>query len=84
MVIRIIAILICLSLSACNIDSLFFPKESVASGEKIWAFIEYHVPGKEGSVEDYFYFGLVSKDLYNKTKSHDVRDGLIFMEEVKY
>ena len=84
MIKRIIVLLLFMSLSACNIDSIFFPKKPAASGEKIWSFIEYHVPEKDGSIEDYYYFGLVSKDLYEKIKSNEVKDGMIFMEKVRY
>lgn len=71
-------------LTACNIESKFFPKKPVSTGEKVWSFIEFHVPEKDGSIEDYYYFGLVSKDLYQKIKSHEVKEGLIFMEKVRY
>jgi hypothetical protein len=83
--IKILIISMVLSLlSACNIDSKFFPRQPVSSGEKVWSFIEYHVPDKTGVLEDYYYFGLVSKDLYEKIKSHEIKDGLIFMENIRY
>ena len=81
---QILAISIVLFLSACNIDSKFFPKKPISSGEKVWTFIEYQVPDKQGVIEDYYYFGRVDKDLYEKIKIHEVKDGLIFMEKVRY
>ncbi len=80
----IVVVLIALSLSACNIDSKFFPKQAVAEDEKIWTFIEYHVPDKDGVLDDHYYFGLVSKDLYRKIKTHEIEKGLLFMEKVKF
>ncbi|MBL1142790.1 MAG: hypothetical protein HND53_12250 [Proteobacteria bacterium] len=80
----LIIVLIFISSSACNIDSKFFPKKAFAEDEKILTFIQYHVSDKEGVVEDYYYFGLISKDLYRKIKTHEVNEGLIFMEKVKY
>jgi hypothetical protein len=71
-------------LSACNIESKFFPKQAFSEGEKIWTFIQYNVPQKEGGFEDYYYFGLVSENLYKKIKTHEIKDGLVFMEKVKY
>jgi hypothetical protein len=81
---KIIVISIIVLLSACNIDSKFFPKTPESSGEKIWTFIQYHVSDKEGVIEDYYYFGLIDKGLYEKIKTHETKDGLIFMEKVKF
>ena len=71
-------------LSACNIESKLFPNNSFSEGKKIWAFIQFHVPDKNGIIEDYYYFGLINENLYEKIKSHEIDEGLIFMEKVKY
>ena len=71
-------------LYGCNIDSYFFSDKTISNEHKIWSFIEFQVPNTQGILEDYYYFGLVSEDLYEKIKSHQVKDGLIFMESVRY
>ena len=81
---RILILLILIFLSACNIESKFFPKKSFAEGEKIWTFIQFHVPDKKGVIEDYYYFGLISENIYIKIKNHEIKEGLLFMEKVKY
>jgi hypothetical protein len=83
---KITIILCLLTLSACNLEENLFPSQhqSFEEGEKIWAFIQYHIPEKEGGFEDYYYFGLVSENLYKKIRTHQIKDGLIFMENVKY
>ena len=58
--------------------------KTISNEHKIWSFIEFQVPNTQGILEDYYYFGLVSEDLYEKIKSHQVKDGLIFMESVRY
>jgi hypothetical protein len=72
------------TLSACDLEEKLFPKQPFEDGPKIWTFIQYHVPEKEGGFEDYYYFGLVNENLYQKIKRHEIKDGLIFMEQVKY
>jgi hypothetical protein len=81
---KTLVLLVIILLSACNLEDKIFPKQGFTEGEKIWTFIQYHVPGKEGDIEDYYYFGLVNKILYEKIKNHEIKDGLIFMEKVKY
>jgi hypothetical protein len=81
---KIIIVTILVFLSACNLEEKFLPKKPVIEGEKVWTFIQFHVDEKEGGFEDYYYFGMVDKDLFQKIKRHEVKDGLIFMEKVKY
>lgn len=81
---RIVVVLLFFSLSACNIESKLFPKQAIDNGKKIWTFISFNVPQKGGGIEDYYYFGLISENLYQKIKTHEIKDGLLFMEKVKY
>lgn len=84
MIYRILILSALVFLSACNIESKFFSNNAIVEGNKIWAFIQFHVPDKAGVLEDYYYFGLINENLYKKIKSHEVNEGLIFMEKVKY
>ena len=74
-------------LFGCNLDDEVFAANqstAISEGKKIWAFIQYNLPQEDGKLEDYYYFGLINEVLYKKMISHEVKNGLIKMESVRY
>lgn len=74
---------IILFISGCNLEEAQAIKDN-ASTEKVWAFIQFNVPLKDDEMEDYYYYGAISKPLYTSIKNNTLNSGFILMDDVKY
>lgn len=78
-----LAILVALFVSGCNLDEIQAAKDNT-SEKKVWAFIQFNVPFKNDQIEDYYYYGKISKPLYTKIKGNRIKTGFILLADVKY
>lgn len=78
-----LSIIIIMFLSGCNLDEAYAVKDN-ASHKKVWVFVQFNVPFKGGSVEDYYYYGKVSLPLYERIKTNQINAGFILLDDVKY
>jgi hypothetical protein len=72
-----------LFLSGCNMEEAQSITDNVST-EKVWVFAQYNVLEKDEKIEDYYYYGKISKPLYERIKSNRISHGFILMEDVKY
>lgn len=72
-----------LALSACNLEELQSVKDNI-SEEKVWVFAQFNVPEKDGKFEEFFYYGKVSKPLYESIKKNKIKNGFILLDDVMY
>lgn len=82
-------ILVCASVlffcvSGCGlVDEVKTAEENVRK-EKVWAFIQFNVPSETTPIDSYYYYGKISKSLYEKISDNTVKRGFILLEKVKY
>ena len=70
-------------LTGCNLEEFEAVKDNT-SGEKIWVFTQINVPMQDDKFEDYYYYGKISKALYERIKSNNINQGFILLDDVKY
>ena len=54
-----------------------------SSPEQIWVFAQFNVQEKNG-LEDYYYYGRVSKSLFEKISRNTIRSGFILLGDIRY
>lgn len=77
-------ILTALAISGCNIESESSAFQANLTQPKLWTFIQFNVPEEDGKSEDYYYYGNISKNLYEKISANELESGFLLMEDVKY
>ncbi|MEJ2692112.1 MAG: hypothetical protein P8166_03405 [Candidatus Thiodiazotropha sp.] len=78
-----LAIFVAIFVSGCNLDEVQAAKDNI-SDKKVWAFIQFNVPFKNDQIEDYYYYGKISKPLYTRIKGNRIKTGFIWLADVKY
>lgn len=73
-----------LLLSACFLEEEVVVAKENFNTKKVWVFAQINVPRKGGDVEDYFYYGKVSKSLYKKIANNEVSSGFILFDDAMY
>ena len=78
-----LAVLVVLFVSGCNLDEANAINDNT-SEEKVWVFIQFHVPLKNKKIKDYYYYGKISEPLYVRIKGNRINTGFILLDDVKY
>jgi hypothetical protein len=53
-------------------------------GDTVWTFTQFNVLEEENTINSYYYYGEVSKALYQKISSNQLSSGFILLRNVKY
>lgn len=69
-------------ITGCDLQEAIAINENLDE-RKVWVFAQINVPEEE-KIEDYYYFGKVSRSLYNGIRANNIARGFILFEEVKY
>ncbi len=69
-------------ITGCDLQEAIAINENLDE-RKVWVFAQINVPEEE-KIEDYYYFGKVSRSLYNGIRANNFARGFILFEEVKY
>ena len=70
--------------SACNLEDEVFSSKGITGGERIWFFFQFNLPESNDKYGDYYYFGSINENLYQKIRSHEIEKGFITLEKVRY
>ena len=76
---RIILLLVISPLAACQVD-----QPSKQDQALVWVFCQFNIPQEDNEIETNWYFGSVSKDLYNKITNNELDKGFITLADVHY
>jgi hypothetical protein len=77
------ALLLVFLLVGCDLDEAESVKHNI-SEETVWTFSQFNVPEDDGEIEDYYYYGRVSKSLYKKISRNEIQKGFILLQDVMY
>jgi uncharacterized protein YcfL len=78
-----LSLLIVLLVTGCDMDEANALNDQL-NQKTIWVFVQYNVPQKGNGFEDYYFYGKVSEQLYNRIKHNKIQSGFILMQEVMY
>ena len=73
-----------LFLSACNPGDEIEAVKEIQDGKKIWIFAQVNVPKEDNTIEDYYYFAQINESLYKKIKNHQIKQGFIVFQNIRY
>ena len=80
----VVMILVVFFLYGCDVvDEASTLKENFDE-EQVWIFGQFNVPENADGVESYFYYGLISKPLYEEISRNKLQSGFILLQNVKY
>lgn len=79
-----LVIFLALFMSGCNIEEEAAAVKHNISTEKTWVFAQFNVPYEGEGVEDFYYYGKISKPLYTTIKNNRIKSGFILMDDVMY
>ena len=72
-----------LLLSACNIDNEPEDLKPLSGRHTLWVFAQFNIPDEEGT-ESYYYYGRISKKLYQKIRRNQLNSGFVLLENIHY
>ena len=81
---KAIILILAALLSGCNIADELCAAEAITDTNNVWAFLHFNVPEESDKSESYYYYGKISKSLYEKINSNTISSGFILMEDVRY
>jgi hypothetical protein len=76
-------LLVVLFFTGCDMDEANALNDQLGENT-IWVFVQFNIPQKGRDYEDYYYYGKVNEQLYNRIKSNRIQSGFILMEDVMY
>jgi hypothetical protein len=77
-------IFVAFALLGCDPVSEIRALEKVSDNKKVWVYAQFNVREDNDGVESYYYYGKVSKSLYDTISQNRLNRGFILLEEVKY
>lgn len=81
---HLITIIILMSLIGCDVQSEARAINSMMDKDKVWVFAQFNVREESDGLESYYYFGQMSKKLYDSIAFNEIESGFILLESVKY
>ena len=81
---RILIFIMALLLNACKLDSEVGTATQRFSDETIWVWIQLNVPEEQDSIESYYYYARINKDLYTGITTNKIEEGFILLRDVRY
>lgn len=73
-----------LALAGCRFDDETLALEANAKEEQVWAFIQFNVPEEDDGLESFYYYGKVSKSLYQLISANRLQSGFVRLQEMHY
>ena len=73
-----------LALGGCRLDDETLALEANAKEEQVWAFIQFNVPEEDDGLESFYYYGKVSKSLYQLISANRLQSGFVRLQEMHY
>ncbi|SMF22834.1 hypothetical protein SAMN02745866_01450 [Alteromonadaceae bacterium Bs31] len=81
---RVVSIVVLLSLVACDLQSEVDALSSMRDKELVWVFAQFNVREESDGLESYYYYGQVSKKLYQAVSYNEISSGFILLKNARY
>lgn len=72
------------SIIGCDLKQEVLALQSGLNEEKVWVFVQFNVREESDGLESYYYYGEISKDIYNQIRNNSINKGFVLLENVKY
>ncbi|UUY07346.1 hypothetical protein LRS11_16155 [Pseudomonas sp. J452] len=73
-----------LALAGCQLEDETLALEANAKEEQVWTFIQFNVPEEDEGLESFYYYGKVSKSLYQLISSNRLQSGFLRLQDMHY
>ncbi|QKE63338.1 hypothetical protein HNE05_08160 [Aquipseudomonas campi] len=73
-----------LALAGCQLEDETLALEANAKEEQVWTFIQFNVPEEDEGLESFYYYGKVSKSLYQLISANRLQSGFVRLQEMHY
>ncbi len=80
----LIAIFVLILMTGCNAQEELNAIKSMKDDHKVWIFAQFNVKEGNDDQESYYYYGKISKKLYDAISFNEIERGFILLENVKY
>ena len=77
-------LLVALALVGCDAKNEITALRAMSDSEKVWIFAQFNVKEEKDGLESYYYYGKVSKGLYETISHNTINSGFILLEDAKY
>ena len=84
MKLKIAVVVLAVLLAGCDLVEELCAVEAEIEGPRVWAFMQFNVPEEGGGIGSYYYYGNISKELYDKINSNKIKRGFMLLEKVRY
>ncbi len=84
MKLKAVIVVLAVLLSGCDLVEELCAVEAEIEGPRVWAFMQFNVPEEGGEIGSYYYYGNISKELYEKINSNTIKRGFMLLEKVRY
>jgi hypothetical protein len=71
-------------LIGCDAKSEVSALSAMGDEEKVWVFAQFNVREDKDGMDSYYYYGMVSKNIYQAIRRNKIHGGFILLERVKY
>lgn len=72
------------SLPGCDLNSEIQAASTIADKDRVWVFAQFNVVEDDNGMDTYYYYGSVSRTLYEAIASNSLQQGFILLKHVKY
>ena len=76
--------LLLLIVTGCDLINEIDTMRANSDDAKVWVFAQFNVPEENDELETYYYYGEVSKTIYDAVSSNRLTQGFISLKKVKY
>ena len=80
----ILILLVALAFVGCDAKSEIAALSAMSGNEKVWIFAQFNVREEKDGLESYYYYGKVSKSLYEAISRNNINKGFVLLEDAKY
>lgn len=80
----ITTVFLLLLISGCDLLDEIESLNAIEDEEKVWVFAQFNIQAESEGLESYYYFGEVSKTIYDGISANRIKRGFILLENVKY
>ncbi|MEM6910950.1 MAG: hypothetical protein AAF555_05140 [Verrucomicrobiota bacterium] len=70
--------------ASCNMEDAVAQIEQTIDQDTIWVYAQINVPEAGGKIDDYFYYGRISRKLHQEYLDRKVDSGPILFRDVRY
>jgi hypothetical protein len=81
---KILILLIITLLTGCDAFNELSSIGANASSDTVWTFTQFNVTEEGDTINSYYYYGEISKNLYQKISENQLSTGFILLRNVKY